>query len=141
MSIARAPVPVHRVHAGRAAYKSWVDEHCTSYAVRWARMDDYDRFVERWPVLQDWFDAPLRQRLLDKENCIRGQHPHGVPRTPDLEGADRLQVFQLQVDLAPVVEWKAHERGADCGLVHVPGRILVKFRGGSSATTGRFIRP
>jgi hypothetical protein len=77
LAIARAPVPVRRVHAGRAAYKSWVDEHCTSYAVRWERMDDYDRFVERWPVLQDWFDAPLRQRLLDKENCIRGQHPHG----------------------------------------------------------------
>ena len=77
LAIARAPVPVRRVHADRATYKSWVDEHCTSYAVRWARMDDYDRFVERWPVLQDWFDAPLRQRLLDKENCIRGQHPHG----------------------------------------------------------------
>ena len=77
LAIARAPVPVHRVHADRATYKIWVDEHCTSYAVRWARMDDYDRFVKRWPVLQDWFDAPLRQRLLDKENCIRGQHPHG----------------------------------------------------------------
>jgi hypothetical protein len=31
-------------------------------------MVDYDRFVDRWPDLQDWFDAPLRQRLLDKEN-------------------------------------------------------------------------
>jgi hypothetical protein len=40
-------------------------------------MDDYDRFVDRWPDLQDWFDAPLRQRLLDKENCLRGEHPHG----------------------------------------------------------------
>ena len=34
-------------------------------------------FVERWPGLQDWFDAPLRQRLLDRQNCVRGQHPHG----------------------------------------------------------------
>ena len=52
-------------------------EHCSSYAVRWARLDDYDRFVERWPSLQDWFDAPLRRRLLDKDNCVRGEHPHG----------------------------------------------------------------
>ena len=70
-------VPARRVHADRATYKMWIDERCASYAVRWARLDDYDRFVERWPSLQDWLDAPLRQRLLDKQNCIRGQHPHG----------------------------------------------------------------
>lgn len=77
LTIARPPAPARRVHADRATYKAWVDEHCASYAVRWARMDDYDRFVERWPVLQDWFDAPLRLRLLDRQNCARGQHPHG----------------------------------------------------------------
>jgi integrase len=55
----------------------WLGEHCASYAVRWARMNDYDRFVGRWPSLQDWFDAPLRQRVLDKDDCVRGQHPHG----------------------------------------------------------------
>jgi integrase len=77
LKIAPPAAPVRRVHADRATYKKWVDEHCTSYAVRWARLDDYDRFVDRWPALHDWFDAPLRQRLLDKENCIRGQHPHG----------------------------------------------------------------
>ena len=66
-----------RVHADRATYQEWVEQHCTSYASRWDRMKNYDRFVEQWPVLQDWFDAPLRQRLLDKENCLRGQHPHG----------------------------------------------------------------
>jgi hypothetical protein len=68
---------VRLVHVDRAAYQAWLDEHCASYAVRWARMNDYDRFAERWPSLQDWFDAPLRQRVLDKDNCIRGQHPHG----------------------------------------------------------------
>ncbi len=68
---------VRRVHADRATYKAWVHRHCASYAVRWARLDDYDRFLDRWPSLQDWFDAPLRQRLLDKENCPRGQRPHG----------------------------------------------------------------
>lgn len=48
-----APAPVRRVHVYRATYKAWIDEHCASYAVRWARLDDYDRFVERWPSLQD----------------------------------------------------------------------------------------
>ena len=76
-----APAParaaVRRVHADRVAYKAWTEEHWGSYAVRWARLDDYDRFVDRWPSLQDWFDAPLRQRLLDKENAVRGQQPHG----------------------------------------------------------------
>jgi len=71
------PQAVRRVHVDRATYKTWVDEHCSSYAVRWARLDDYDRFIDRWPSLQDWFHAPLRQRLLDKENCVRGQNPHG----------------------------------------------------------------
>jgi len=77
LTVAPDPVVVPRVHADRARYQEWVEQHCTSYASRWDRMKNYDRFVEQWPVLQDWFDAPLRQRLLDKENCVRGQHPHG----------------------------------------------------------------
>jgi len=76
LAAAPAPVVVPRVHADRATYQEWVEQHCTSYAARWDRMKNYDRFVEQWPVLQDWFDAPLRQRLLDKENCVRGQDPH-----------------------------------------------------------------
>lgn len=72
-----APTSAHRVHADRATYKSWVYEHVPGYGARWARLDAYDGFVERWPVLQVWFDAPLRQRLLDGEACERGQHPHG----------------------------------------------------------------
>ncbi len=77
LTAAPEPLMVPRVHADRASYQEWVDQHCTSYASRWDRMKNYDRFVEQWPVLADWFDAPLRQRLLDKENCVRGQHPHG----------------------------------------------------------------
>lgn len=69
--------PARRDHADRAVYKSWIDEHCSGYGVRWARMDAYDRFVERWPSLQDWFNAPLRRRLLDQDGCVRGEHPHG----------------------------------------------------------------
>ena len=69
--------PVARVHADRASYQAWSDEHTASYAVRWQRMNDYDRFVERWPSLQDWFHAPLCHRILDRDNCVRGQHPHG----------------------------------------------------------------
>ncbi len=77
LHLVSAPATSRRVHVDRATYEAWVDEHCSSYAVRWSRLDDYDRFVDRWPSLQDWFDAPLRLRLLDKENCIRGQNPHG----------------------------------------------------------------
>ena len=77
LRLAPVPAAVRREHADRATYKAWIYEHCSSYAVRWARLDDYDRFADRWPSLRDWFDAPLRQRLLDKENCVRGQHPHG----------------------------------------------------------------
>ncbi len=77
LRLAPSPAPISREHAERATYQAWVDEHCPSYWVRWTRMDNYDRFVDRWPALQDWFDAPLRQRLLDKENCIRGENPHG----------------------------------------------------------------
>jgi hypothetical protein len=77
LTAAPDPMVVPRAHADRATYQEWVEQHCTSYASRWDRMKNYDRFVAQWPVLQDWFDAPLRQRLLDKENCVRGQHPHG----------------------------------------------------------------
>jgi len=77
LAAAPDPVAAPRVHADRATYQEWVEQHCTSYAARWDRMKNYDRFVEQWPSLQDWFDAPLRQRLLDKEDCVRGQHPHG----------------------------------------------------------------
>jgi hypothetical protein len=37
----------------------------------------FDAFVGRWPRLEDWFTAPGRQRLLDQNDCVRGQHPHG----------------------------------------------------------------
>ena len=37
----------------------------------------FDEFVQRWPRLQDWFAAPLRERLHDRDGCVRGQHPHG----------------------------------------------------------------
>jgi integrase len=72
-----APVVGRRVHADRVTYKAWLYQHATGYGARWARLDAYDRFVERWPVLQAWFDAPLRQRLFDHETLVRGQNPHG----------------------------------------------------------------
>jgi hypothetical protein len=58
LTAAPEPMVVPRVHADRATYREWVEQHCTSYAARWDRMKNYDRFVEQWPVLQDWFDAP-----------------------------------------------------------------------------------
>lgn len=71
------PNPGRHDHADRAEYKSWVYEHCPGYGVRWARMDSYDRFVERWPSLPNWFKAPLRRRLLAHEDCVRGGRPRG----------------------------------------------------------------
>ena len=67
LNLAPGPVVVPPVHADRTTYTSWVEEHCRNYAVRWARLDHYDRFIEEWPSLQDWFDAPLRKRLQDRE--------------------------------------------------------------------------
>ncbi len=102
---------MHRVHVDRASYKSWIYEHCTSYAVRWARLDDYDRFVDRWPLLQDWFKAPLRQRLLDKENCVRGEHPHGGASPFDKRISEHLGVtaFEIyQVELPPGESTEPH---------------------------------
>jgi hypothetical protein len=77
LALAPCPPAVRRVHADRVTYKAWVYQHATGYGVRWARLDAYDRFGERWPVMQAWFDAPLRQRLFDHETLVRGQNPHG----------------------------------------------------------------
>ena len=76
LTLAPTPAPARRAHADRATYQDWINRHCSSYPVRRGRLDDYDRFVERWPSMRDWFDAPLRQRLGDKENRLRGQSPH-----------------------------------------------------------------
>jgi len=52
-----------RVHANEADYKSWVYEHVPHPAARWHRMLVYRRFVESFPDLSAWFDAPLEVRL------------------------------------------------------------------------------
>lgn len=66
-------------HADRATYKAWVDEHCAGSNQRWVRLQRYDRFVEQWPNLQDWFAAPLRARLLDLDKDPHGTHRAGGP--------------------------------------------------------------
>ena len=71
------PVEVRREHVDRATYRAWVWGHVPSSSVRSNRLGVFDEFVERWPRLQDWFTAPLRDRLLDRDGCVRGQHPHG----------------------------------------------------------------
>lgn len=71
------PAWVRREHVDRASYRSWVWRHIPSSTVRSARMKAYDQFVARWPRLEDFFAAPLRQRLFDTEDYLRGQHPHG----------------------------------------------------------------
>jgi hypothetical protein len=57
----------------RATYRTRVWRHIPSSSVRSERLRRFDEFVERWPRLRDWFAAPLRQRLFDSEDCVRGQ--------------------------------------------------------------------
>jgi integrase len=71
------PVEVRREHVDRATYRAWIWQHVPSSSVRSNRLRVFDEFVGRWPRLEDWFTAPLRQRLLDQNDCVRGQHPHG----------------------------------------------------------------
>jgi integrase len=71
------PVEVRREHVDRATYRAWIWRHVPSSSVRSNRLRVFDEFVERWPRLEDWFTAPLRQRVLDQDDCVRGQHPHG----------------------------------------------------------------
>lgn len=71
--------PVRREHTDRATYRAWVWRYMPTSQTRSARMRAYDEFVARWPRLEDFFTAPLRQRLFDREDCMRGQHPHGGP--------------------------------------------------------------
>lgn len=68
---------VAREHVDRQVYRAWVWEHVPSSAVRSNRMRVYDDFTARWPSLQDWFDAPLADRLHDREGCVPRGHPHG----------------------------------------------------------------
>ncbi len=75
----RAPVGVAaaREHVDRQVYREWVWAQVPSSSVRSNRMRVYDDFTARWPSLQDWFDAPLTVRLLDREGCVPKAHPHG----------------------------------------------------------------
>jgi hypothetical protein len=84
-----------RVHTERGTYQGWVYQRAVGNGVRYARMEAYDSFVERWPVLQDWFDAPLPQRMFDNETLVRGQNPHG--------GASVIMPYLTYLSLVHVV--------------------------------------
>jgi len=75
--LAPVGVRVAREHVDRQVYRGWVWAHVPSSSVRSNRMRVYDDFTARWPSLQDWFDAPLTDRLLDREGCVPKAHPHG----------------------------------------------------------------
>ena len=74
-----APIGVRAAceHVDRQVYRGWVWAQVPSSSVRSNRMRVYDDFTARWPSLQDWFDAPLTDRLLDREGCVPKAHPHG----------------------------------------------------------------
>lgn len=73
------PIAVHREHVDRATYRAWVWRHVPSSSVRSNRLAAFDEFRERWPRLEDWFTAPLRARLFDRDGCVRGQHRTAAP--------------------------------------------------------------
>jgi len=75
--LAPVGVRVAREHVDRQVYRGWVWAHVPSSSVRSNRMRVYDDFTARWPSLQDWFGAPLADRLLDREGCVPKAHPHG----------------------------------------------------------------
>lgn len=72
-------------------YRAWVWQHISSATVRSTRMRAFDDFTDRWPRLRDWFQAPLRQRLFDRDVASDSQ--------PGLAGATvgtRVRVFYLR---------------------------------------------
>lgn len=75
--LAAPPSSITREHVDRGIYRAWVWQHMPSSSVRSNRMRVYDDFTSRWPNLQDWFDAPLSDRLLDREGFAPGASPHG----------------------------------------------------------------
>lgn len=53
-----------RQHVDRASYRQWLSRTATA-GVRSNRLQVYDAFVDRWPRLDDWFSAPLAERIVD----------------------------------------------------------------------------
>jgi integrase len=53
-----------RQHVDRASYRRWLSRTATS-GVKSNRLRVYDAFVDRWPRLDDWFSAPLAERIMD----------------------------------------------------------------------------
>lgn len=51
-----------RRHATEAEYAAWVKAFVPHYAARYERVASYRRFVQAWPDLEDWFQAPLLVR-------------------------------------------------------------------------------
>jgi hypothetical protein len=58
------PAPAARVHADRERYQQWLLRHVTP-SVRYNRLHVYDAFTRQWPSLEEWFRAPLAERVTD----------------------------------------------------------------------------
>jgi hypothetical protein len=55
---------------------------------------------------------------------VFGEKADGVPGSANFEGADGLQVLQLEINVGGAVVVEADERGADGGLVDVPAGLV-----------------
>jgi hypothetical protein len=71
-----APMPVAPEHVDRGTYRAWVWRHMPSASVRSARLRAFDDFIDKWPKLVDWFRAPLRQRLFERD--VQLNDPRGL---------------------------------------------------------------
>ena len=74
-----------------------------------------------------WAALPALTVQTPSFSGLRRQPADRVPGAAQLEGADRLQRLELQVDLGPVGrgerQIEADERRADRGVVHVVRRV------------------
>lgn len=61
-ALERAAFPSPRRHASEAAYGAWVKTFVPHQAARYERMAAYRRFLQAWPDLEEWFEAPLLVR-------------------------------------------------------------------------------
>lgn len=92
--------PSVRHHADRAVYRQWVWRHYSGTVRRHSRLGVYDEFVAQWPHLEDWFNAPLAQRLLDC-SAEQGRTANAGPqvRMPYLVYLSLVEGVALDYDL------------------------------------------
>jgi integrase len=94
--------PPRRCHAGREEYFGWLRATFDKHGSIKSRRYFYNRFVTRWPDLQDWFDAPLLVRL-DLHDAVPGES--GKRRGPSHEAGSYLAYLSLAHRMPMDADW------------------------------------